>query len=65
MEIAKPDIKVNVQEEFFRKYMRVLKLARTPTREEFTKIALVAAAGVMIIGLIGFFIYEMFLLGNL
>jgi len=65
MEIAKPDIKVNVQEEFFRKYLRVLKLARTPTREEFTKIALVAAAGVLIIGLIGFFIYEIFLLGKL
>ena len=62
MEIAKPDIKVNVQEEFFRKYLRVLKLARTPTREEFTKIAIVAAAGVLIIGLIGFFIYEMFVL---
>jgi protein transport protein SEC61 subunit gamma-like protein len=61
MEIAKPDIKVNVQEEFFRKYLRVLKLARTPTREEFTKIAIVAAAGVLIIGLIGFFIYEMFI----
>ncbi len=60
MEIAKPDIKVNVQEEFFRKYLRVLKLARTPTREEFTKIAVVAAAGVLIIGLVGFFIYEMF-----
>jgi len=64
MEIAKPDIKVNVQEEFFRKYLRVLKLARTPTREEFTKIALVAAAGVLIIGLIGFFIYQLFLLGK-
>ena len=64
MEIAKPEMKINVQEEFFRKYMRVLKLARTPTREEFTKIALVAAAGVLIIGLIGFFIYQMFLLGN-
>lgn len=62
MEIAKPDIKVNVQEEFFRKYLRVLKLARTPTREEFTKIAVVAAAGVLLIGLIGFFIYEMFVL---
>jgi len=65
MEIAKPDIKVNVQEEFFRKYLRVLKLARTPTREEFTKIALVAAAGVLVIGLIGFFIYEVFLFGKL
>ena len=45
MEISKPDIKVDVHEELFRKYLRVLKLARTPTREEFTKIATVAAAG--------------------
>jgi protein transport protein SEC61 subunit gamma-like protein len=60
MEISKPDIKVNVHEEFFRKYLRVLKLARTPTREEFSKIAIVAAAGVLIIGLVGFFIYETF-----
>ena len=36
---------------------RVLKLARTPTREEFTKIATVAAAGVLLVGLIGFIIY--------
>jgi protein transport protein SEC61 subunit gamma-like protein len=60
MEISKPDLKVNVQEEFFRKYMRVLKLARTPTREEFSKIAIVAAAGVLLIGLIGFILYVMF-----
>ncbi|MGB8219744.1 MAG: protein translocase SEC61 complex subunit gamma [Methanoregula sp.] len=60
MEISKPDIKVNVHEELFRKYFRVLKLARTPTREEFTKIATVAAAGVLLIGLIGFIIYLIF-----
>ncbi|MCX6691169.1 MAG: protein translocase SEC61 complex subunit gamma [Methanoregula sp.] len=60
MEISKPDLKVNVHEEFFRKYMRVLKLARTPTREEFTKIAIVAAAGVLLIGLIGFILYVLF-----
>ena len=60
MEISKPDIKVNVHEELFRKYFRVLKLARTPTREEFTKIATVAAAGVILIGLIGFIIYLIF-----
>ncbi len=60
MEISKPDIKVNVHEELFRKYFRVLKLARTPTREEFTKIATVAAAGVLLIGLIGFIIYLFF-----
>jgi len=60
MEISKPDIKVNVHEELFRKYFRVLKLARTPSREEFTKIATVAAAGVLLIGLIGFIIYLFF-----
>lgn len=60
MEISKPEFKVNVQEEFFRKYIRVLKLARTPTREEFTKIAIVAAAGVLLIGLIGFILFVLF-----
>jgi protein transport protein SEC61 subunit gamma-like protein len=63
MEISKPDFKVDIlHEELFRKYMRVLKLARTPTREEFTKIAIVAAAGVLVVGLIGFVIYEFFIL---
>ena len=57
MEIAKPDIKFDVNKELFRKYWRILKLARTPTKEEFRKIALVAAAGVLIVGLIGFLIY--------
>jgi protein transport protein SEC61 subunit gamma-like protein len=60
MEISKPELKVNVQEEFFRKYLRVLKLARTPTREEFSKIAIVAAAGVLLIGLVGFIIFMLF-----
>jgi protein transport protein SEC61 subunit gamma and related proteins len=62
MEISKPDIKIDFHEELFRKYIRVLKLARTPTRDEFTKIALVAAAGILLIGLIGFVIYELFLI---
>ena len=62
VEIPKPDIKFDFQEEFFRKYLRVLKLTRTPTREEFSKIAIVAAAGVILIGLIGFIIYELMLL---
>ena len=63
MEISKPDFKVDIlHEELFRKYMRVLKLARTPTREEFNKIATVAAAGVLLVGLIGFIIYELFVL---
>ncbi len=62
MEIAKPDIKFNVGEELFRKYWRVLKLARRPKRDEFRKIALVAAAGILLVGLIGFIIYELMLL---
>ncbi|WP_042706319.1 protein translocase SEC61 complex subunit gamma [Methanomicrobium mobile] len=49
-------------EDLFKKYIRVLKLARTPTREEFQKIAVVAAAGIAIIGIIGFIIYEIFLI---
>jgi protein transport protein SEC61 subunit gamma-like protein len=62
VEIAKPDIKFNVGEELFRKYWRVLKLARRPKRDEFQKIALVAAAGILVVGLIGFTIYELMLL---
>jgi protein transport protein SEC61 subunit gamma and related proteins len=57
MEISKPELKTDaIHEELFRKYWRVIKLARTPTREEFTKIATVAAAGVLVVGLIGFII---------
>jgi len=64
MDINKPDVeipKINLNEELFRKYFRILKLARTPTKEEFTKISLIAAIGVVIIGIIGFIIYELFL----
>jgi protein transport protein SEC61 subunit gamma-like protein len=60
MEIPKLDFKINLHEELFRKYLRVLKLARTPTREEFSKIAIVAAAGVLLIGFVGFLIFVMF-----
>jgi len=48
----------NINEEVFKKYLRVLKLARTPTRDEFNKIAIVAAIGILIVGLIGFILYE-------
>jgi len=40
-----------------RSYLRVLKLARKPTRKEFFMIAKVAAAGIIAIGLFGFFVY--------
>ncbi|HQD25350.1 MULTISPECIES: protein translocase SEC61 complex subunit gamma [Methanoculleus] len=52
---------IKIEEELFKKYWRVLKLARTPTRDEFSKIAIVAAAGIMLIGLVGFIIYEIML----
>lgn len=39
------------------KYGRVLRMARKPTPEEFRKSALVAAAGIGILGTLGFFIY--------
>jgi protein transport protein SEC61 subunit gamma-like protein len=38
-------------------YLRVLKLTRKPTREEYTLIAKVAGAGILLIGLIGYIIY--------
>ena len=50
-----------IEEELFKKYWRVLKLAWTPTCDEFSKIAIVAAAGIMLIGLVGFIIYEILL----
>lgn len=56
------DLKIN--EDFFKKYIRVLKLARTPTRDEFQKIAIVAAIGIAIIGLFGFIIYEIMAIGG-
>jgi protein transport protein SEC61 subunit gamma-like protein len=48
---------VKIEEELFNKYWRVVKLARTPTRDEYSKIAIVAAAGIFLIGLIGFIIF--------
>jgi protein transport protein SEC61 subunit gamma-like protein len=38
-------------------YIRVLKLATTPTREEFSQISLIAGAGILLVGFIGFLIY--------
>lgn len=40
-------------------YLRVLKLARKPSREEFTMIAKISMAGIGIIGTIGFLIYAL------
>lgn len=55
MEVLKQSIS-----EFFRMYLRVLKLARRPTKDEFFKISAVAAAGIAVIGVLGFIIYLVF-----
>lgn len=38
-------------------YIRILKLAKRPTRDEFFKISKIAGAAMALIGLIGFSIY--------
>jgi len=38
-------------------YIRILKLAKRPTRDEFFKISKIAGAAMALVGLIGFFIY--------
>ncbi len=39
------------------KYSRILKMAKKPTRDEYLKVILITGAGIMILGLVGFFIY--------
>ena len=38
-------------------YLRLLKLTKKPSREEFLMIAKVAGAGIVLIGFVGFIIY--------
>ncbi|MDV0442126.1 Protein translocase subunit SecE [Methanocorpusculaceae archaeon Ag1] len=58
--VKMPEVSKQSISEFFRKYLRVLKLARRPTKEEFFKISAVAAAGIAVIGVLGFIIYLIF-----
>ena len=60
IQIKKPEITKASVSEFFRKYIRVLKLARRPTKDEFWKISAVAAVGIVLIGVLGFLIYLIF-----
>jgi len=41
------------------KYGRVLRMARKPTNEEFSKVVTVTGLGLILIGALGFFIYLM------
>lgn len=47
-------------------YLRVLKMASTPTLEDFLQVAKIAGAGVLLVGTIGFLIFVVmsFLPGN-
>jgi protein transport protein SEC61 subunit gamma-like protein len=38
-------------------YVRVLKMASTPAWEEFSQIAKIAGAGIILVGLIGFIVF--------
>ena len=38
-------------------YVRVLKLASTPSWQEFSQVAKIAGAGIALVGLLGFVIY--------
>jgi protein transport protein SEC61 subunit gamma-like protein len=38
-------------------YVRVLKLASTPSWQEFSRVALIAGAGVALVGLLGFIMF--------
>ncbi len=41
----------------FSSYVRVLKLASTPSWQEFSQVAKIAGAGIGLVGLMGFLIY--------
>jgi len=55
------DVQSKIEEAFGRigrgKYARILKMARKPTREEFSKTSMITGVGIIIIGGIGFIIY--------
>lgn len=38
-------------------YVRVLKLASTPSMDEFSQVSLVAGAGIVLVGMLGFIIF--------
>jgi protein transport protein SEC61 subunit gamma-like protein len=40
-------------------YVRVLKLASTPSSEEFSQVSLIAGAGILLVGFLGFVIFAL------
>ena len=53
------DLGVSMPSTKIEDYMRVLKLARKPSREEFNMIAKISMAGIGLIGALGFVIYAL------
>ncbi|UGV40554.1 protein translocase SEC61 complex subunit gamma [Methanococcoides orientis] len=51
-----PKINRNVGQ-VLKSYLRVLKLSKKPSREEFLMISKVAGAGILLVGFVGFIIY--------
>lgn len=41
----------------FSSYARVLKLASTPSWDEFSRVALIAGVGIILVGILGFLIF--------
>lgn len=39
------------------KYARIIKMAKKPARDEYLKVVLITGVGIVILGLLGFFIY--------
>ncbi|HOW15819.1 protein translocase SEC61 complex subunit gamma [Methanosarcina sp.] len=52
-----PNINTKSVGQAIRAHLRVLKLTKKPSREEFLTIAKVAGAGILAVGAIGFIIY--------
>lgn len=51
------NMKISAPKFNYKDYIRVLKLARKPTREEFLMISKIAILGIALIGMMGFIIY--------
>ena len=51
--------------ETFRRYMRVLHVARKPNKDEFVTTGKMSALGIFIIGIIGFVIFLAFVLSGI
>lgn len=52
---------MNIKEKL-REYLRVLHVARKPTKDEFTSSSKICAIGILLIGFIGFAIFLAFIL---